>query len=560
MTLDGPRTATTERTDGPVRDAFIDDLFRQFREAPPKPVEKTQDFVSGDTNITLTTKDGVGVYYKDGKEEWDSKDGKLWIRRGTNGIGLWRGSIEIDKDGSVVETGEASGVKYVRNRDGSSSKCITTAKGDELSLTTNKDGSQTFKGTTGTWTSNDGLNWKNGEKTFAGRLGIDASGRYWRQAAGNDKIEYAERSAENKKVLDKMNEMEKKYNISFGTPGQEIEYEYRDAEQDKYIKTKVNYRFPTSGELDILDKSLTQFGHLAATPDGLDYKGLKFNFISANGEGYRASLYGWYNSQKEGVSQITFAPRNGLKNPEDWEGLRGTALHEIAHHLQYKLWDKGSGKETPKSVLDAFNFQHDAASGNYRLKDKDGNLWERHEIRSKDKDTGKWGYRDRYYPVISGAVVKEEGRARTTQEMRDSLPRDKKPCTNYFTYPTEAHAEALSMYLFDRRMLWEKNAKLYQSTKAWDQGDIDRRYGLKLTKEGAWVPNYIRGVDGGIVENKEENARKVREMEESWTKKAASATQQRIWQQAINARDLNREENRDSDALAGDGKFTPIRF
>lgn len=513
-----------------TRGAFSEELLATFdadvRRRKTGPSEQSLDFEGG--KITLRSEGGKPVYFKDGAEEWDSKDGELWIRRGTDGLGSWRGKISFDKTGNLVEEGLSYGLKNTRRADGSSTSSITTEKGDVISLTTRADGTSEFNGTSGTWTSKDGATWKNGDKTYHGKLGIDVFGRYWRQPAGSDNKDFAERSAENRAIVDKMSSMEGTYNISFGRAGNPSQYEYRDADKDKYVKVTVNYRFPTLSELNILDKSLQQYGHLSKPGDKPDFNGLRINFISPAGEGTKAGEYGWYNSRLAGISQITFAPRNLLQDTAAWEGLRGTALHEIAHHLQHKLWDKGAGKESPQAVLDAFGFKHHAASGNYRLEDKDGGLWELHETRQRDKDTGKWGYRSRWYPVVKDTVLKEETRSRTAQQMHDSLPADRKPCTNYFTNPAEAHAEALSMYLFDRRMLFERNSKLYDSTKKWDQDDIDKRYG---------ADKMMRGADGYIVPINADNRRKVQDMEGGWKKKAASLVEMLQWQAAIERRD-----------------------
>jgi hypothetical protein len=508
--------------------------------AAKAPVETEQSLDFNGTKLTLKTRDGKAVYFKEGADEWDSKDGELWIRRGSNGVGTWRGKVAFDDKGNYVEEGLSFGTKTIRRTDGSSTTSITNKNGDDLSLTKFADGKCEFKGTSGQWKSDDGRNWHNGDKTYVGSLGIDSFGRYWRQASTSDAVEFADRSSENNRIVEKMSAMEKKYNVSFGQAGREVEYEYRDPEQDKYVKVQVAYRYPTSAELNVLEKSLDQYAHLAATADRIDFKGLRFNFISSAAPGDKVSLYGWYNSQKEGISQVSFGPRNSLQPADAWEGLKGTALHEIAHHLQYQLWTKGPTRETPQSVLDAFGFSLDAASGNYRLKDKDGAMWQRDEVRKKDKETGKWEYYGRWYPVVSGTVVKEESRARTTKQMHDSLPTDRKPCTNYFTYPTEAHAEALSMYLFDRRMLWERNFKLYESTKQWDQGDINRRYGMSAANPA--VPAAIRGVDGTIIANTPEARAKVEAMEKGWRNKPASTSQLFRWDNAITTRDRFQDE------------------
>ncbi len=511
-----------EKTDAP----------RSTSNEKPKEEEKSLDY--RDSKVTLKLRDGKGFYFKGPDGEWDSKGGEIWIQRKSNGLNSFRGAISFDEDGNCVIKNKDYGTKRILGTNGSESLSITTDAGKSISITRSADGKAVFAGTKGTWKSDDGLNWKNGDQVFTGQLGIDAEGQYWSKPAGSDTRQISTRSSEISAIQKKMSDMKGSYNISFGAAGTKYEYEYKDPQTDAYVKVPVNFRHPTMNELNILDKSLQQYKHIAKAGDNADFNGLKFSFISGSGEGKKVGLYGWYNSNKDGVSQIFFAPRNSLQPASAWEGLRGTALHEIGHHLQHRLWDKGTGRETPQKVMDAFGFSYDKTAEKYRLKDKDDNLWQREETRDKDK-SGAWEYRGRWYPVVKDTVIKEESRALTSKQMADKLPAERKPCTNYFTYPTEAHAEALSMYLFDRQMLWDRNQKLYANTKAWDQADLNKYYGVK---EGDGTPVMMRSTDGKIVPNNAANRGKVKEQEDSWRTKKPTETKLRSqWQESVSKRD-----------------------
>lgn len=483
--------------------------------APPKSGDgkvEEQSTTWRDSTITLKLRDGKPFYLNDGSGEWDSADGELWVRRGTGGVSTWRGKVSIDENKSYVEETQSSGLKRISRPDGSITTSLTTAAGKEISITENKDGTREFNGSA-KWTSTDGgKTWKSADSTFRGQLGIDVFGRYWREPDGRPR-EIAEVSAQTKQITERMAELAKKYNIGFGTAGKVIKYEWSDPETDTTKSVDVTQRMPTLEELTTLERCLKKYEHLAPnTADGHDFRGLQFNFISGAGDGSKVSLWGWYTHRKE----VFFGPRNS-RQTDGWEGFEGTVLHEVAHHLQAMRWTSDGARRVPREVLDTLGWRYNSTTGTHQLRDKDGTYWEGHSVRLKDAETHKWYYTTQWYPVVGDTVVKEQSRARTTQQMYDNIPQERRPCTKYFTYPTEAHAEALAMLMQNPRMLFERNQSLYRATRLWDQTDINAQHGLQDGR-----PKMIRGTDGNIVPNTPENRRRITDTENGWRKKTDS--------------------------------------
>ena len=69
--------------------------------------------------------------------------------------------------------------------------------------------------------------------------------------------------------------------------------------------------------------------------------------------------------------------------------------------------------------------------------------------------------------------------------------------TGYFPEPWEMHADAMRDYRGHREELLEKNPQLYWIARNEDQKEINHFYGVDENGE----PNYIRGIDGGLVKN-----------------------------------------------------------
>jgi hypothetical protein len=491
--------------------------IRELESKPARPVETEQTLKFRDTNIVMRSRDGVPFSFKIGDEEWKSTDGENWNRQGAEPRN-WRGRVRFDDDGNFVQEGTSFGVTITRRADGSRTRSIISKDGNPISMTDQANGHKEFVGTE-TWSSRDSVNWTNGKDTWRGQLQIDNEGIYWRERLdrdANNRWEVANRSRESEQIRARMAEMATNYGVSFGSSGTEIDYDYHDPQDNVKKNVKVSYRSPTLDELQTLENCLQRYSHLARDNNGKpDFGGMRFSFISPNGDGNKVSLWGWYSSNLNGVSQIHFGPRNAAMT-NGWEAFEGTALHEIAHHLQHKRWTHNFVYRMPAQVSGFFGFERQEPSGTYRLRDKEGGLWERDDIRARDPATNKWRFESRWYPVTgAGNVIKEASRARTTEQMFQNLPEGNRPCTRYFTHPQEAHAEAIAMLIQNPKMLYERNYRLYEAARQWDQTDINSRYGT-TTVDGKTVPRMIRGSEGTIVPNNHVNRERRRQMEQSW--------------------------------------------
>ncbi len=493
----------------------LNDLFNlvdRVGQRPPAPQEVSHTLNHRGQTITLRARGGVGSYYRDESGEWDSRNGETWVRRGSNDRDIWHGQISRDSDGNFVQRGTASGVTLTMRSDGSLTRSIQTESGQAISLTEQANGHRQFVRDR-TWTSSDGRNWSSGESTWQGALAINARGEVVRtDQTGQVEINY--RSRQNAEVRAEMERIGRQYNVSFGQVGETYSYSYQNSADGQSRQASTVLRLPSRTELQELESSLQRYSHV-------DFGGMRFNFISGAGEGSRVTEWGWYHSSLNGAPQIYFGPRNSLAS-NGWEAFQGTALHEIAHHLQARRWTNNSVQTIPNNILSFYGFEMNGTSSN-RLRDRDGNLWQSDSVRVRDS-SNNWSSELRWQPVVGGTVITEAGRARTNRQMYDSMAPDRRPCTQYFTNAVEAHAEALSMLLQNPRMLWDRNQSLYRAAREWDQSDINARHGFQVDGTGMQirdgrnrpVPTMIRGLDGRIVTNNQANRNRVQEMENGW--------------------------------------------
>ncbi|MBX9671037.1 MAG: hypothetical protein K2X93_25820 [Candidatus Obscuribacterales bacterium] len=490
-----------------VLNDYFDGIHKRFEKKEGTGKEETKTVKWNGDTITLKSKDGVDTYFKSKDGEWDSKDGNTWVRKDSNDRDIWHGKISVDAKDNVTEEGASFGTKQVYSQDGSTTKSFKMKDGSEISIKTEKNGTIEFNGKK-KWTSTDGGNsWSDGSNTWRGTIKMDPYGQLIRSDSSSGKTDILYRSKESQAVADKMEQMSTKYNVTFGESGKDYSYQYKDAASDSYKTVGTKLRLPTMQELNTLEGAMKKYSHTSLT-------GMEFNFISGNGEGKRVSEWGWYHAGTVGKPQIYFGPSNH-KSANGWDAFEGTALHEIAHHLQTNRWTADGGKTVPDTIMKFFGAEYNLDKSSNRLRDSEGKLWEHSSIRTKDK-ADNYYYSSRWYPVVDGKVVKEDTRARTTKQMYDSLPVDRKPCTKYFTAASESHAEAHAMLLHDPKLLNERNSDLYKAARKWDQEDINAKHGFKVDDLDRKVPKMIRGADGAVVENTKENQDKVSKMERSW--------------------------------------------
>lgn len=463
--------------------------------------------------ISLKTCDGVPSQFKDENgKEWTSPDGKSWTRENSDGIDAWQGQIKFDSEKQELKISNLYGLETTYKADGSQSIQFQTKDGDTVSQTKYADGRQEIKNKNEVWTSNDGKSWSNGQQLLVSDMQIDAYGRLLHHDQNGKEI-YESQSAQQDKINEKMQELSQKYNVRFGKAGELI------TQDDDKTNKKLELRMPTAEELKVIESILPKYAHVARK-NGTDFGGLKFNFVTPNGEGAKVTEHGWHEGGKN--PSISFAPRDAAKT-NGWDGLEGTALHEIAHQLQEVRWKDNAGEEhVPKKVEDFFGYKKvmppltSAAEGTYRLSDKEGKQWQYESVSNKDEEQ-----EELWMPVKNGKVQKDSELGISEEQLRNRMADNKKPATDYFFHPQEAHAEAMALMLFDAKTLWQKNPDLYNATKKWDQEDINYRYGFQKNAAGEQIPRMIRDIDRNLVPNTDESRKRIHEWEKTWQSQKA---------------------------------------
>ena len=463
--------------------------------------------------ISLETKDGVPSYYQDASgNSWKSKDGRAWTREG-EGTVTRQGTVQFDKDSGQIREENPYGLSTSYKDDGSLTQSFKTADGREISLTKNADGSQLLNDGDKLWQSADGKNWTSGSETKQTEYKIDEFGRLSSKDSTGKEVSERQ-SAEAQSITQKMAKLEKQYKIKFGRPGEQIDY--ADSKDETH---KVDLRMPTAEELKVIDEGLQKYSHVAKK-NGKDFEGLQFNFISGEGKGSLITEHAWHDGGKD--PSINFGPLDAART-RGWDGLEGTFLHEMAHQLQEIRWRDKEGNETvPRNVERFFGYEKvmpphtKGEEGTYRVSDRDGKKYQYEKISEDGKETERW------MPVVNGKVSNSPAEGLSDAEMRQRMPDEKRPSTDYFFHPQEAHAETIAMYLHLPERLHSVNPSLYEATKKWDQADINYRHGFTTTKDGMHVPKMMRGADGNVVANTAENRKAVREREVEWRSKAKS--------------------------------------
>lgn len=434
-----------------------------------------------------TNSRAVNVYLEDETGQWDSRDGEVWVRRGSNGRHIWRGTVRFDADNNYITVGTDSGVTYSTRQDGSWTASIVTGGGVRYEVTYGRDGNPTGCRTGNlVYTSADGGNtWTEvaSGQVYRGRCGIDPYGQYWEHPQGGDR-RIVTRASELDRVERRQRQLTERYGVIFPRPGEVVQYSNQP----------YTTRPPTIAELDCLEDVLRRNGQM-------NLRGLRFCFVQATRSTDNLSLWGVYQRQgNEGNPQVLLMP-SATRTIRGWNALEGTIEHEIVHHEQYNLWGRhewGSAQSPlfTRELLREMGWVYDAASGQSRILDRESNQWQ------YNYTAGRWEQ------VVGGHP--DPRRTLTSAELRERA--QVRPSTEYFTTPGEMHAEGLSMFRMDRRMLFDQNSRMYEIIKRWDQQLIDARYG---THNGQ--PRMIRAIDGSIVPNIEPNRRAVAETEAQWS-------------------------------------------
>ncbi len=474
-------TASLDRR--PVeRPTRLDDFLRDTFAAPPVRDKVVTD-ASGKFEVRLNP-GGTAIYCKDGQAEWESKDGKHWTRKGSSGTDFFDGRVSVDDGKTITITNSDTGVTVERKHDGTTTRSITTRHGAKYSVTADSTGKQLSCETADSdWITTDGgKSWteKGGKQKWQGSLAIDDFGRYMEKPAGGKDVVKAS-SRELTESLNRQDKIMKDWGIKIAPPGEQI----------TYSGTTYTCKSPTKLELDQLEKTLYR-------NQQMEVKDLRFSFVKAGTLTDKGGLWGVYQrTGNGGKPQILIMPQH--TEAKGWTALEGTLEHEIEHHEQYNQWGSSEwgGLTAPaytKELNKTLGWRYDRASGSSLILDRVGNEW---------KNTS------------AGWAPFKDGRADTNKAISNTQMRDQakvRPSTNYFTYPSEMHAEGMAMFRMERAMLLKESPAMYEIAKQLDQDLIDKKWG----KQPDGKPKFIRSADGGIVEGNKENLEAVRKAEDRW--------------------------------------------
>lgn len=472
--------------------------------------EKTLDWRG--QSLQLRTRDGVPEYYKDQDgNEWTSKDANGWSKKGGLISETFQAQIKFDESKKELSLETPYGNRTVFASDGSALTSFKTREGKEVSQRSSPDGRQIVQDGNKTWESLDGKNWTSPAGKKEGDYKIDENGRLlFTDSKEQEKVE--KQSDTTQSIYERMEQLEQKFNITIGRPGDKPIYT-----EDKN-KLSFDVRLPTMDELKVTEDVLAKFAHVAKK-NGSNFERLQIHFAAAKGNALNFDEHGWHDESRDGKPPlIGIAPRD-FAQTRGYDGMEGTLLHEMTHQLQELEWIDSRHKEkVPPEIEKFFGFQKvmpprtKDEDGTYRLTDSQGKQWQYENQKGSVNDEAEW------FPVEKDKVIHDESRALSDKQMRQKLPPEQRPATDYFFNPAETHAEAISMYLYDRKMLHDTNKALYEAVKKWDQKDINYRYGFKTREDGQIVSKMIRSAEGKVVPNTGENRRSVREMEDSWPK------------------------------------------
>lgn len=440
----------------------------------------TQD-ATGKYKAAVDSK-GEVVYFQDERGEWQSKDGKLWSRKGSEDTDQFKGTAKVEKDGTITVTNSDTGVTSSYLKNGSSTRSIVTSDGVTYSITKDASGLQiSNKIDDEEWRSTDGVVWKGADgKVWNGNVQLDRFGQYTEHKIGGENRIQA-RSKELTKILDRQASIEKDWGVKIVKPGEQIR---------KYEKD-YTCRAPTEAELKVLEVMLYR-------NQQMNVKNLTVSFVQAGKHTDGSSLWGTYQRQDD-KGRIVIMPKHTAAT--GWKGLEGTLEHELVHHEQYENWGayEWGSKNSPAFTTELnskMGWRYDRDKTRYVISDRYGKDWIRGD--------GEW------LPLVDGKPEKKD--AITSSAMRD-LAR-MRPSTHYFNNPGEMHAEGMSMFRMERQLLYKESPQFYETCKTWDQALLDAKYGKKADGQ----PKIIRDEKGVLVEATNENVDAISKAEAQWRK------------------------------------------
>lgn len=313
-----------------------------------------------------------------------------------------------------------------------------------------------------------------------------------------------ERAGDTDTVPGKIKELEAKYGVHFARPGEPGPRQF--TADGKPGGKELAIRDPSLRELKGVEAALSK-----ASPShkGADGKPLTFYFLKdqpfAPGSDGAAAFHPDVNGRPAVVvdpgstdkAPITEKDRKdpGHSDNRNHRSIESLIIHELAHNSEEKVF------KNPAEQADFYRKMgwetipgQKPGPGSWMLKGKDG----RGYAPPADGSIGKW------------ERINKDGRVTAKVDMgRVERLAKEKPATDYFEGPHEMLAEAATMLRLGdghRSHLMEKNPKLYNLIKGFDQREIDQSFGKG---------NFIRSYAGHLVPNNDANLKVLRDQEEA---------------------------------------------
>jgi hypothetical protein len=261
------------------------------------------------------------------------------------------------------------------------------------------------------------------------------------------------------KVVQKMRDLESKYNIKFETP-QTSDYGER-------------VRNPTLAEIEAVEDAFSRSPTSVREAGRFAGKPLLITFIKDRKDTEPPA-------QHQGA-----IPRVVVFDKYSKQDLQWVMLHELAHNEDKILQRADFTKLGWKQAIDPLGNKKDQ----WLFEAKDGTLY-----RSDERKEGIfWVRTDAFGNDLNPSG---EGGTLTNDQMYDRAKL--KPATKYFYMKEEVFADAMAQYKSSEKTnleLYRNNPELYKYLRDYDQARLDDRFGV-----GWWTttPTVYRDIDGEI--------------------------------------------------------------
>ena len=200
------------------------------------------------------------------------------------------------------------------------------------------------------------------------------------------------------------------------------------------------------------------------------------------------------------------------RSGDRYYSIEAIFTHELGHNSEFNMgWQKA---EVQAHLAEAIGWKKyvDPVTKKYGwLIEGKADSYYKHDI-DDCHGTAAWIYSDARGDRLNakGQAVKSVAQAEHVKAVKKVAKYP--PATDYFDNPTEEVAEGLMMYRLsgeDRQQLFKKKAQLYYAVKEHDQAEIDATFGRDKDN----LSRLIRGIDGMLVANTEDNRRPIKKLE-----------------------------------------------